>query len=99
MEMAPGWEERESKRPFPLFPPCLGKLAKNASFPHSHSFGDGLGFPLLLQARLTLTSTKSVTYMPATFCYRHARSHRFYISGAANSPAEDILPYLYQRTA
>ena len=53
---------------------CLGKLAKTASFPHSHSLGDDLEF-LFPQARLTSTSTKSVTYMPGTFCYRHARSH------------------------
>jgi hypothetical protein len=31
---------------------------------------------LFLQARLTSTSTKSVTYMPGTFCYQHARSHK-----------------------
>jgi hypothetical protein len=24
---------------------CLGKLAKTASLPHSHSFGDDLEFP------------------------------------------------------
>ena len=54
---------------------CLGKLAKTASFPHSHSFGDDLEFPFS-PARLTSTSTKSVTYMPGTFCYRHARSHK-----------------------
>jgi hypothetical protein len=31
---------------------------------------------LFPQARLASTSTKSVTYMPGTFCYRHARSLR-----------------------
>ena len=30
---------------------------------------------LFLPARLTSISTKSVTYMPGTFCYRHARPH------------------------
>src|SRR5450631_3294162 len=43
--MAAVWKARKSKSPFPLFPHCLGKLAKTASFPHSHSFGDDLGFP------------------------------------------------------
>jgi hypothetical protein len=28
MEMTAVWEERKSKSPFPLFPHCLGKLAK-----------------------------------------------------------------------
>jgi hypothetical protein len=45
VEMTPMWEERKSKSPFPLIPHWLGKLAKTASFPHSHSFGDDLGFP------------------------------------------------------
>jgi len=45
MEMTAVWKERKSKSPFPLFPHCLGKLPKTASFPHSHSFGDDLGFP------------------------------------------------------
>ena len=74
MEMTAVLEKRESRSSFPLFQHCLGKLAKNASFPHSHSFGDDLDFHFL-QVRLTSTSTKSVTYMPGTFCYRHARSH------------------------
>jgi hypothetical protein len=43
MEMTAVWKERKSKSP--LFPHCLGKLAKTASFPHSHSFGDDLEFP------------------------------------------------------
>jgi hypothetical protein len=45
MEMTAVWKERKSKSPFPLFPHCLGKLAKTASFPHSHSLGGDLGFP------------------------------------------------------
>ena len=45
MEMTAVWKERKSRSPFPLFPHCLGKLAKTASFPHSHSFGDDWGFP------------------------------------------------------
>ena len=44
MEMTAVWEERKSKGPFPLFPHCLGKLAKTASSPHSHTIGDDLGF-------------------------------------------------------
>ena len=75
MEMTAVLEERKSKSSFPLFQHCLGKLSKNASFPHSHSFGDDLDFHFL-QVRLTSTLAKSVTYMPGTFCYRHARSHR-----------------------
>ena len=68
------WKERKSKSPFPLFPHCLRKARKNRDIPTFHSFGDDLDFHFL-QVRLTSTSTKSVTYMPGTFCYRHARSH------------------------
>ena len=64
MEMTAVWEERKSKSPFPLFPHCLGKLVKNACFPHSHSLGDDLGFPFFLQARLTSTWNEK--------CYLHA---------------------------
>ena len=52
---------------------CLGKLAKIASFPHSHSLGDDLEF-LFSPSSFNFNSTKSVTHMPGTFCYRHARS-------------------------
>ena len=52
---------------------CLGKLAKTASFPHSHSLGDDLEF-LFSPSSFNFNSTKSVTHMPGTFCYRHARS-------------------------
>ena len=54
---------------------CLGKLAKTASFPHSHSLGDDLEF-LFSPSSFNFNSTKSVTHMPGTFCYRHARSLR-----------------------
>jgi hypothetical protein len=64
MEMTAVWKERKSKSPFPLFPHCLGKLAKIASFPHSHSFGDGLEFPL---------SPSSFNFNFNEKCYRHAR--------------------------
>ena len=50
MEMTAVWKGRKSKSPFPPFPHCLGKLAKTASFPHSHSCGDDLGFPFSLSS-------------------------------------------------
>ena len=64
MEMTPVWKERKSKSPFPLFPHCLGKLANTASLPHSHSFGDDLGFPF---------SPSSFTFNFDEKCYLHAR--------------------------
>jgi hypothetical protein len=64
MEMTAVWKERKSRSPFPLFPHGLGKLAKTASFPHSHSFGDGLGFPF---------SPSSFNFNPNEKCYLHAR--------------------------
>ena len=74
MEMTAVWKERKSKRSFPLFPHRLRKLANNRQLPTFPQLRRRLGF-LYLQARLTSTLTKSVTYMPGTFCYRHARSH------------------------
>jgi hypothetical protein len=76
MEMTAVWEERKSKSPFPLFPHCLGKLANNSDLPTFPQPPATTWDFLFLQARLTSTSTKSVTYMPRTFCYRHPRSHR-----------------------
>jgi hypothetical protein len=76
VDMAAVWKARKSKSPFPLFPHWLGKLAKNRELPTFPQPRRRLGISLFLQARLTSTSTKSVTYMPGTFCYRHARSHR-----------------------
>ncbi len=64
MEMTAVLEERKSKSSFPLFQHCLGKLAKNASFPHSHSFGDDLGFPF---------SPSSFTFNFDEKCYLDAR--------------------------
>src|ERR1700742_467805 len=72
MKMTPAWKEEKRKRPFPLFPPWLGKIAKNATLPHFHSLGDGWKSSSL-QYPLNFNSTKSVTYMTGTFCYRHAR--------------------------
>jgi hypothetical protein len=74
MEMTAVWEERKRKSPFPLFPHGLGKLANSASFPHSHSFADDWRFPFFSNS-FNFNSTRSVTYMPGTFCYRHARPH------------------------
>jgi hypothetical protein len=74
MEMTAAWKERKRKSPFPLFPHRLGKLANNRELPTFPQLRRRLGF-LFLQARLTSSLTKSVTYMPGTFCYRHARSH------------------------
>ena len=74
MEMTAVWKERKSKSPFPLFPHCLGKLAKKPRASHIPTASATTWDFLFLQARLTSTSTKSVTYMPGTFCYRHARS-------------------------
>jgi hypothetical protein len=75
MEMTAVWEERKSKSPFPLFPHCLGKLAKTASFPHSHSFGGDLDFPFS-PSSFNFNFDESVTYITGTFCYRYPRSHR-----------------------
>jgi hypothetical protein len=43
---------------------CLGKLAKTASFPHSHSLGDDLEFPF---------SPSSFNFNFNEKCYLHAR--------------------------
>jgi hypothetical protein len=64
MEMTVVLEERKSKSSFPLFQHCLGKLAMNASFPHSHSLGDDLGFPF---------SPSSFNFNFDEKCYLHAR--------------------------
>src|ERR1700722_5544661 len=90
MEMTVVWKERKSKRSFPLFPHRLRKLANNRELPTFPQLRRRLGF-LYLQARLTSTLTKSVTYMPGTFCYRHARSHPLKIFRAL-APAFTPLP-------
>jgi hypothetical protein len=64
MEMTPVCKERKRKSPFPLFPHWLGKLAKIASFPHSHSFGDDLEF---------LLSSSSFNFNFDEKCYPLAR--------------------------
>jgi hypothetical protein len=69
-----GVEREEKQKPFPSLPTPPWKLAKTASFPHSHSLGDDLGFPFS-PSSFNFNIDESVTYMPGTFCYRHPRSH------------------------
>ena len=66
MEMPAVWKERKSKKPFPSLPTPPWKARKQTSFPHSHSFGDDLDF-LLLQTRLTSTSTTVLPTSPVPF--------------------------------
>jgi len=64
MEMTTVWKEGNSK---PLsFHTILESSQETASFPHSHSFGDGFGF-IFPQARLTSTSTKVLPTSPVPF--------------------------------
>ena len=69
-------ESEEKKRPFSSLPTLAWKARKMPrAFPistASATIGDFFFFPI----RLTSTWTKSVTYMPGTFCYRHAQPHR-----------------------
>jgi hypothetical protein len=68
-------EREEKQKPFPSLPhTALESSQKTASFPHSHSFGDGLDF-LFSPSLFNFNFDESVTYMPGTFCYRHARPH------------------------
>src|ERR1700742_63080 len=75
MEMTAVLEERKSKSAFPLFQHRLGSSQRTRAshIPTASATTWNVHF---LQVRLTSTSTKSVTYMPGTFCYRHARSHK-----------------------
>jgi hypothetical protein len=90
MEMTAVWKERKSKSPFPLFPHCLGKLAKTASFPHSHSFDDDSGFPFFsssfnfnfdekcyLHARYLLLPTCPFEHIEKTRCLAHGQNRSF----------------------
>jgi len=74
MELTAVWKERKSKSPFPSLPTPPWKARKTASFPHSHSLGDDLGFHFSPNS-FNFNFDESVTYMPGTFCYRHARPH------------------------
>ena len=76
MEMPAVWKERKSKKPFPSLPTPPWKARKKPRASHIPTASAATWISLFLQARLTSTSTKSVTYMPGTFCYRHPRSHR-----------------------
>jgi hypothetical protein len=65
MEMTAAWKERKSKSPFPLFPHCLGKLAKQPRASHiPTASGDDLGFPF---------SPSSFNFNFDEKCYLHAR--------------------------
>ncbi len=74
MEMTAVWKKRKSKSPFPLFPHHLGKLANNHELPTFPQPRRRLGFPFS-PSSFNFNFDESVTYMPGTFCYRHARSH------------------------
>jgi hypothetical protein len=68
-------EREEKQKPFPSLPTLPWKARQTtASFPHSHSLGDDLDF-LFSPSSFNFNFDESVTYMPGTFCYRHARSH------------------------
>jgi hypothetical protein len=74
MEMTAVMGREEKQKLFPSLPTLPWKARKNSELPTFPQLRRRLGISLFLQARLTSTSTKSVTYMPGTFCYRHARS-------------------------
>jgi hypothetical protein len=57
-------EREEKQKPFPSLPTQPWKARKTASFPHSHSFGDDLGFPF---------SPSSFNFNLNEKCYLHAR--------------------------
>src|ERR1700685_226699 len=80
MEMTAVLEERKSKSSFPLFQHCLGSSQRTRASHIPTASATTWDFHFL-QVRLPSTSTKSVTYMPGTFCYRHARSHNTQRSG------------------
>ena len=67
MEMTAVWKERKSKSPFPLFPHCLGKLAKNRELPTFPQLRRRLGISFFLPARLTSISTKALPTCPLPF--------------------------------
>jgi hypothetical protein len=75
MEMTAVLEERKSKSPFPLFDTALESSQKPRASHIPTASATTWDFHFL-QVRLPSTSTKSVTYLPGTFCYRHARSHK-----------------------
>jgi hypothetical protein len=75
MEMTPVWEERKSKSPFPLFPHCLGKLANTATCHIPTASATTWDF-FFSTSSFNFNFDESVTHMPGTFCYRHARSLR-----------------------
>jgi hypothetical protein len=82
MEMTAVMGREERQKLFPSLPTLPWKARKNRELPTFPQLRRRLGVSFFSQARLTSTSTKSVTYMPGTFCYRHARSHTIdYMTG------------------
>jgi hypothetical protein len=80
-----GMGREEKKKPFPSLPTPPWKARKQPRASHiPTACGDDL-VSFFLQARLTSTWTKSVTYMPGTFCYRYARSHSSNYSAASEA--------------
>jgi hypothetical protein len=61
---------------------CLGKLAKTASFPHSHSLGDDLEFPF---------SPSSFNFNFNEKCYLHARYLLLPTCPFAQSPESNAI--------
>jgi hypothetical protein len=75
MEMTAVMGREERQKLFSSLPTLPWKARKNRELPTFPQLRRRLGVSFFSQARLTSTSTKSVTHMPGTFCYRHARSH------------------------
>ena len=75
MEMTAVWKERKSKSPFPLFPHCLGKLAKKPRASHIPTASATAWEFLFSPSSFNFNFDESVTNMPRTFCYQHARPH------------------------
>jgi hypothetical protein len=95
MEMAPVREERRKQKTFPSLPTLAWKARKNRELPTFPQLRRRLGISFFPQARLTSTSTKSVTYMPGTFCYRHARSHNkaYFFSSLLGTTEHHLTPF------
>ena len=87
MEMTAVMGREERQKLFPSLPTLPWKARKNRELPTFPQLRRRLGVSFFSQARLTSTSTKSVTYMPGTFCYRHARSHNKTEFSAARTAA------------
>jgi len=103
MEMTPAWKARKRKGPFPLFPRWLEKLAKCRELSPFPQLRRRLEISFSFPIRLTSTWTKSVTYMPGTFCYRHAQPHMienklgFSPCGTSFLPGTEFFRSLFSR--